>query len=377
MSRTLKLALLLAAALVSRAEAQGSAFSLRGLGWVARPVSARSAGAAGSLAMFDPMMSLNPAALARWRSVAGYAVGVPTKRHFEGPGGEADLQTARFPLFGFAAPLPSRLVVGVSISDFLDRGYTLTREDSVLVRGVYEPFTDAGRSIGGATDLALGVGYRRSASLSLGAAFHYYLGSTRLTSQRVWENRAFNDILLASNTDFRGFGFGVGLLATTSRVELAASARLNGSLLSENTSGSEAKTKLPMELNGGLRWQVVPGVFLNGTAQYQNWSRADAELKAANEEGARNTLGISIGAEVQSVTLMAIRTPLRIGYRTRQLPFPNLGDDLDENAFSIGMGFNFARDRTTLDLAFERGKRSAGPSSETFTSVFVGLTVRP
>lgn len=366
-----------AALLASEARAQGSGFALRGLGWVGRPVSGRSAGAAGSLSMFDPQMVANPAALTRWRATTGFAVGVPTRRTFTGPAGDAELTTARFPLIGFAAPLPPRLIIGVAFADYLDRSFTITREDSVLLRGQYESYTDAGRSLGGVTNLALTVGHRTSPNLSLGAAFHYYMGSTRLAAQRLWENTDFADVGLASTTDFRGFGLGLGFIATMRRLEIAGSGRLNGKLLSENTGETEARTPLPLELNGGLRAEVVPGIFLNGAVQYLSWSRADQALKDAGEDGARNTLGISVGAEVQSVTLAAVRTPLRLGYRWRQLPFSNLNDELNETAFSVGVGFNFARDRSTFDLAVERGNREAGTSKETFTSLFVGLTVRP
>lgn len=375
--RRAALAVMCLCALADSAVAQGSAFALRGLGWVGRPVSGRSAGAGGSLAMFDPQMSLNPAALERWRSVAGFAVGAPTTRRFEGPAGDAKLETARFPLIGFAAPLPPRLVVGFSFSDYLDRTFTITRRDSLLLRDSIESFTDAGRSIGGVTNLTLGLGYRVNNRVSIGGAFHYYGGSTRLTTQRVWDNVVFQDVLLNSTTDFRGFGFGAGILVAGSRYEVGVSGRLNGSLLSENSSGTESRTPLPTDFNAGLRLELVPGVFVNGTLQYQGWARADAELRAANEEGARNTIAIGVGAEIQRITLGAIRTPLRFGYRMRQLPFPSLGADLDERAGSLGLGFNFARDRTTLALAVEKGSREAGSSKESFTSLFVGLTVRP
>jgi hypothetical protein len=54
-----------------------------------------------------------------------------------------------------------------------------------------------------------------------------------------------------------------------------------------------------------------------------------------------------------------------------------VGSDLGESAFGGGVGLNFAGDRATVDIALERGKRSAGPARESFTTVFVGLTVRP
>ena len=78
-----------------------------------------------------------------------------------------------------------------------------------------------------------------------------------------------------------------------------------------------------------------------------------------------------------NVSLLNLHTPLRLGYRWRQLPFESLGQGIDESALSGGVGFSFARDRTTLDLGFEHGNRKTGAEQETFTSAFVGITVRP
>ncbi len=362
----------------SRADAQGSAFALRGLGWPGRPVSARTGGTAGATGMFDPEMAMNPASLARWRSVAGWAVAVPTVRSFTGPGGDADLRTTRFPMFGFASVVRSRLAVSVSFSDYLDRTYTIEQRDSIVLRGQVERYRDAGRSIGGVSDLMIGGGYRLSRSVGVGLAYHYYLGSTRLAAQRAWDNfGVYEDVTIASNTDFRGMGVGAGVIASSRRVEAAVSARLNGTLRSENSTGTRAETPLPHEVGGGLRWELAPGVFANASGQWQGWSRADADLRAAGQEGARDTWSLGVGAEVLSTRLLRVRTPLRLGYRWRQLPFPSMGADLDERAVSGGLGLSLAGDRTTFDLSAERGSRSAGSSKETFTTVFVGLTVRP
>ena len=52
--------------------AQGSVFSIRGLGFEGRPVSARAAGSGGALDMFDPQMVSNPAALTLAKPLAPY-----------------------------------------------------------------------------------------------------------------------------------------------------------------------------------------------------------------------------------------------------------------------------------------------------------------
>ena len=368
---------LVSMATASAASAQGSVFALRGLGWAGRPVSARTAGTAGALSMFDPTMSLNPSALARWRSVAAWAVGAPTQRTFAGPTGTVELQTVRFPLIGFAAVLPRRGAIGLSISDYLDRTWTLTERDSFVLRGDTEGYTDAGRSIGGVSDLTLGIGYQVRENVFVGLGLHYYLGSTRLLAQRAFDNRAYNDILETSLTDYRGAGIAAGITASRGKLDFAASARLNGRLRSANLTDLVAYTPLPVQLAIGLRLQAVPGVYLAGQAQWDGWSRANAALTAGGGEQALDVWTFSVGAEVPRFALLKFTTPLRIGYRSRQLPFTSLGEAINEWAVSGGIGMSLARDRTTIDLAIESGSRAAGTSSESFKSIFIGLTVRP
>lgn len=376
-ARPALLGMILLAAWATRATAQGSVFSFRGLGWAGRPVSARTAGTAGALAMFDPTMSLNPAALARWRSLAAWGVSAPTQRSYEGPSGTADQQSVRFPLMGFATVLQGRAAFGFSVSDYLDRTWTVSTRDSTQLRGATEPFTDAARSVGGVSDMALGAGYRVSDQLHLGVAFHYYLGSTRLTAQRVFDNTNYTDILEQSLTDYRGAGLGAGLNWASAKVDIALSGRVNGNLRSANTGGSVTHVPLPAQFAAGLRVQPVRGVYLAGSASYDGWGRASTQLTAAGLEQARNVWSLSAGAEVPTVTLIKFRTPLRVGYRWRQLPFTSQGDPLNEWAVSGGIGFSLAREHTLIDVGAETGAREAGPARETFTSIFVGLTVRP
>jgi hypothetical protein len=375
--RSAAFALLLALATTSRAHAQGSVFAFRGLGWAGRPVSARTAGTAGALAMFDPMMSLNPAALARWRSVAGWAVSAPSTTSYLGPTGAAEVKTVRFPLLGFAAVLPRQGVIGLSVSDYLDRTWTVIQRDSFVIRGDTEGFTDAGRSVGGVSDMALGVGYRLRDNLFVGFGLHYYLGSVRLAAQRVFDNTIYTDILEASATDFRGGGVSAGISASHGKLDFAASGRLNSRLRSANSSGSVVHTPLPAQLAFGLRLQPVPGVFLAGNAVWDGWGRANAVLTAGGGEQAQDVWALSVGADVQRVKLIKFSVPVRLGYRWRQLPFTSLGAPISEWAVSGGIGFSLARDRTSIDVAVESGSRSAGPATERFKSLFFALTVRP
>ena len=360
------------------AAAQGSAFALRGLGWAGRPVSARSAGMAGAMAAMDPEMNVNPAALGRWRSVAGWAVAAPTRREFEGTRGPVENQTVRFPLIGFATSTPYKVSIGFSFSDYLDRTYQIRVRDTLDINGKLEPYQDAARSVGGISDIQLGAGWRLRPTILLGAGLHYYVGSVRLTAQRVFDNAAYLDILEVAITEYRGMGIAVGaLLQPLPSLDIALSGRYNGSLRAENTSGQIARVPLAHEASVGVRYQLVPGIQLAGTAQWAGWSRADGDLATSGGDGARNTWAVSAGAEVPRVTLIRLRTALRGGYRWRQLPFLSLGQTVDEQAWSVGFGFSLAQDRANVDIAVDKGSRAAGATEERFETLFAGLTIRP
>ena len=240
--------------------------------------------------------------------------------------------------------------------------------------------------------MALGAGYRVTDDVMIGAAFHYYLGSSRLTSQRVFcdsirtlgppaecgvPNLLYAQVGEQSITDYHGIGGAVGIIVTRGRVDLAASGRLNGRLRSGNSGGQTAMTQLPAQLNVGVRVAAVPGIYLSGAAAYAGWGAANSSLLAAGKDGARDTWAVGAGAEVLSTSIFKVRMPLRLGYRWRQLPFLSLGQGINEWAASGGLGFSLAHDRTTLDFAYEHGRRTAGAERETFSTLFAGLTVRP
>ncbi len=321
---------------------------------------------------------MNPAALGRWRSVAGWAVAAPTTREFDGVRGPVENETVRFPLIGFATAVRSRLSVGFSFSDYLDRTYRVDVRDTMVINGTPEPYQDAARSLGGVSDVQLGVGYRLRPNLLVGAGFHYYLGSVRLTAERVFDNAAYLDITENGITDYRGMGLAAGFIFEPSpALDIGVSGRINGKLRAEDMRERDVVyVPLPHEAAVGVRLQVVPGISVAGTAQWAGWSGANDALPQASG-GSRDTWALSGGLEIQRVTLIRLRTPLRAGYRYRQLPFLSLGENVDEQAWSVGFGFAFAQERANLDFAVDKGTRVAGTTEERFTTGFVGLTIRP
>lgn len=358
--------------------ADDSVFGIRGLGILGRPHSAQSAAAGGGFALFDAAGGVNPAALSRWRGVAGWAVGSPSRRRVETTGGEASLTSTRFPVIGFSTVVGQRLIVGVTISDYLDRTWSVRNVDTLTLRGSPVQVTDQSKSVGGMSDLRLATAYRVSPTLALGMGIHALTGSTRLEVTREFEDATYQTYRDLAVTDFSGVGFSAGVLATfRPTLVLGGSLRFNSSLRAKSTSGQRANVALPIELGFGAHYTPVPGVVVASSVGYATWSRAADDLAAAGEARSRNVWSLGAGVDVEMIRAGATRVPLRLGYRWRQLPFPVSGAALGEHAFSAGFGFNMAGGRTTLDAGLERGTRAAGAQSETFTTGFVGLTVRP
>ena len=362
----------------SRAAADDSVLGIRGLGILGRPVSARTAATGGAFAVFDAQALLNPAALGQLQGVSGWAVGVPSRRRVVVGGDAATLQSTRFPLFGFGTVFSRRLVIGVGIGDYLDRTWSVRRTDTVTLRGTPVPVEDVSRSVGGVSDLRLAGAYRLSPRVTLGAAVHALSGSTRLTVTRDFAPAIYEDFSDVAVTDFTGLGASVGVLAAVrSNLGVGASLRAGTKLKASSSAGPRARVSLPLELAAGARYAPVPGVNLAGTVAYAGWGRAAGDLVAAGEARSRDVWSVGAGLDVERLDLGVVRLPLRLGYRWRQLPFPIDGFRLGEHAIAGGFGFTMAGGRTSVDVGVERGARTAGAQRETFTTGWLGVTVRP
>ena len=358
--------------------ADDSVFGIRGLGLLARPVSARSAGAGGAFSLFDPAGSLNPASLGRWRTMVGWAVGVPTRRSYTGTAGDATLTSTRFPLFGFATIPGRKLVIGMTVSEYLNRTWGVRDSLTVNLGGADQPAIDLKSSVGGVTDLRFGAAYHVSTRVDVGVAFHALAGSTRSTVVRDFSDSSYTDFGDIAVTDYTGRGLSFGVNAELiPRLLVSGSVRINSALTARTTDGERARVSLPTELSFGVLGSPLRGVSLAVSAGYAKWSSAADDLAATGEERSRDVWNVSVGTEFDTFRRGAARVPVRLGYRWRQLPFPVQGATITESAFSGGFAIDLAGGRTTLDLAVERGSRAVGAQRERFTSGFIGVILRP
>jgi len=378
----LVLAAVAALAAASRAAAQDSVFGIRGLGFLDRSVSARSVAVGDALAPFDPEAALNPAALAAWRSTSGWAVGSGGNRTFDAGTGTSSLSATRFPVIGFAGVIGPRVVLGVTVSDFLDRNWSVQQTDTVSPRGTPVVASDQTRSLGGVSDVRVAMAYKMS-SVTFGVGLHVLTGSTVTTIDRQFpSDSSYAAYRQQQNTSYGGVGLSFGVLATpVAKVLAAASVRFSGRLKA-TTSDASATVPLPVELHLGTYYQPLTGVVIAATVGHAGWGTAADALQAAGQEGSRDVWNAGFGVEAALLRMGRSLVPLRLGYRWRQLPFPipsapGVTSPLSEHAVTGGFGFDTAGGRATVDLGLESGSRAAGGLTERFTTLTVGLVIRP
>lgn len=377
--RVLVSAALLASLAIPSAAAADSVFGIRGLGLLGRSLSGRAAATGGAFSLFDAASPLNPSALGQWLSTAGWGVGAASSRSFSNGLASAKLGSTRFPLFGFAVPAGPRIVVAVSVSDYLDRTWSVSStRDSTLRDTTTSTLTDVANSTGGVTDLRLGAAYRVTPSFVVGIGIHRLVGSTQLSVERSFSDSAFIAYKDVATTDFSGLGVSLGGQGRLSdHLALAGTVRLNGRLTAKADDGATARVAMPVEFSGGAMFAPARGVAFAATVGYQTWSRSAGDLVAAGQDRSQSVWNVSVGSEIDLFNFMGQRVPVRLGYRWRQLPFPVAGSWLSEHAISGGLGLTLAGGRATMDMGVDIGSRTAGGASEKFTSAFVGVIVRP
>jgi len=355
-----------------------SVFGIRGLGLLGRPVSARAAATGGAFGLFDPATPLNPAALGLWRVTSGWAVGAATQRRFDDGTASASLGSTRFPLFGFASPVGRRLVLAVTVGEYLDRTWATRDSGVTTLRDTAVSFVDQARSVGGVSDLRLGAAYRASDRLLVGIGLHALAGSTNLTVTRTFSSVAFTNFSDLAVTDFTGTGLSVGAqMRVSSKFVVSGMARVNSRLKAASTAGATVRVAMPYEIAGAVALSPAAGISLSASVGLQTWARAAGSLEAAGQPRSRDVRNVSVGGEVDRLRLGGRTVPVRFGYRWRELPFPLDGASLAEHALGGGLGLTLAGGRATVDLGLEVGDRAAGAVHERFTAGYVGVIVRP
>src|SRR5207247_1905608 len=190
--RVALLAVLLAGYPAIGLSAQDSEYGIRGLGTPGRWESVRARSTGGAFGPFDPLSPLMEAQLADVGHLTGGAMTAASYRDAETGGATTALRETRFPLLQLAGPIGTRFALGGGFTTYLDRSWDVTLRDSVVLRGVNQPYTDELTSNGSVADLRLAAASRLSPRLALGAAVHVLSGSTRETAERRFDDTTYS-----------------------------------------------------------------------------------------------------------------------------------------------------------------------------------------
>lgn len=379
--------LLLVTGAVRPAAGQSSQFGSRGLGLPARPYSAHSLGLGGGLALFDAESGVNPAALGALRMLQAGGVSASSWRSSHSPTGNAPGRDTRYPLFQAAGPIATselgvvRLVAGVSLSAYSDRNFSLASRDSLLVRDELLEVRDTLVSLGGLSDLRLGLAWNLSPALTVGGGLHLISGSARIRSVRVLMSDDYHSVTEVAELSYLSYGASFGIQAqVTSRLALAGIARLDTPARMERDTTRIRNLDLPLTLGAGAEFAAHTRLRFAGHLLYRGWGRADATIKELGGIGARNSTEMAGGLEWATTSRSVTRWPLRLGVHHTTLPFPlQSAGQGRETGIAIGTGSHIGLGgRASFNAALERIWRSEGAQfRERAFQLTAGITIRP
>lgn len=347
--------------------AQDSQFGIRGLGTPGKLESVRARTTGGAFAPFDAFSPLTDAVLADVRRMSASFTSGASWRSVDASGVQSSLRGTRFPAMVIAGPVTRRIVVGGGFSTYLDRSFGVVIHDTIDLRGVQQPITDAITSDGAIADLRIAVAARLHNRLALGLGLHRITGSTRVNATRSFADTAnYRTSTARDEVAYGATGGSASLLFdVTSDLRVAGWFRTDSRLRADVGGHTVAENDLPLMYGTGLQWRAGAQASLAGSLTWRNWG---AVQSIAN---AHDTFNWSVGAEIGSPA-----SPFRLGLRGGQLPF-GVGKTPTEVGYSAGLGRQFSGGRGRLDIGLERLQRSGTGLNERVWTFLLGLTVRP
>jgi hypothetical protein len=350
-----------------RLAAQDSQFGIRGLGTPGKLESVRARTTGGAFAPFDAFSPLTDAVLADVRRMSASFTSGTSWRSVDASGVQSSLRGTRFPAMVIAGPVTRRIVVGGGFSTYLDRSFGVVIQDTIDLRGVQQPITDAITSDGAIADLRIAVAARLHRRLALGLGLHRITGSTRVNATRSFADTAnYRTSTARDEVAYGATGGSASLLFdVTSDLRVAGWFRTDSRLRADVGGRTVAENDLPLTYGTGLQWRAGAQASVAGSLTWRNWG---AVQSIAN---AHDTFNWSVGAEIGSPG-----SPFRFGLRGGQLPF-GVGKTPTEVGYSAGLGRQFSGGRGRLDIGLERLQRSGTGLNERVWTFLLGLTVRP
>jgi hypothetical protein len=367
----------LVALLPSAARAQGN-LSTQGFGYPAGVLSTRALGTGGAIGEIDPLSSSNPAAISAFGGAALYFQADPESRTLHIGSGTESARIARYPLIAASIPLTESFMLGLSVSNLLDRSFETSTRRSQILGDSAVLSTTAFKSDGAMADLRLGLAWAPVSWLRLGAGVHAITGDNRVRNTQVFDDTLrFASLVDTATVGYTGSAVSGGFEAIIARAfSVAGSYRRGGGLSLQRGDTTLSRAYVPDHLGMSIAFLGIRGSSIAVRTSKDTWSR----MAGLGSSSIRITDGwdTSVGADMLGPRVGARSFQFRAGARWRTLPFGTATSSVAEKSYSIGTGTSFARGRATLDFAGIRAMRTADAGlSETANTLSVGVTVRP
>ena len=251
--------------------------STQGFGYPPGQLSTASLGSAGALSEFDPVSTLNPAAVADWGRAGLHFQTDPEFRTVTSPGGIDHTTTLRFPLLVAGLPITSSFAMALSFSTLLDRTWETRVADTVAVGDTMLLASNDFKSTGGIEDLGIAAGWAPSSALRLGLGLHFFTGQNQITVTQTFPTILGTNPISktapfgqADLYNYSGFGVSAGIeLRPTQTLAFAASGRFGGQLLLRRRDTTETTGTVPPRLGAGIRFDGIRGIQIGLNADWE------------------------------------------------------------------------------------------------------------
>lgn len=370
-----------ALALPAALGAQGTISTL-GFGYPAGQLSTRALGAGGALGEIDPLSVSNPASILGFTGSALYFQAEPEYRTLTVGSQTERTNLARFPLIAASIPVTPTIMIGLSVSNLLDRTFETQSRGQQTVGDSVVLTTTSFKSDGAIGDLRLAVGWLPRSWLRVGVGAHAISGDNRIRNTQVFDDSTrFARLVDTATVGYTGnaYSAGVEVLAGKSW-SLAASYRYGGHLSLKRGDTTLSNANVPNRIGLSAAYLGLPGTTLAVRTSKDEWSRM--RLLGSSALRITDAWDTSVGADVLGPRFAGRAIQLRGGARRRTLPFGLPSSAVKENSYSFGLGALAGRGRAAFDLAAIRASRStsgttSGTLSESAWTMSLGVTVRP
>lgn len=370
-----RLATVLLTLLPAVLSAQGS-LGNQGFGYPLGGLSGAAAALAGSNGEIDPNSTINPAAITRSTRFSVMLRFEPEFRETTIGASSVPSTVMRFPAFQVTGGL-GRWVGSAGVSTMLDRSWRNQYVDTISIGG--EPTVSQLQigSEGAMSDARVAVGYVVNPRLQVGVALHALTGENRtLFLRRFTPASGVSAVTQNNSFGFTGTAVSVGVVAEPlSNFLLAASARLGRDMSLELLGDELSSAKVPSRFGLGLTYFGIGGLSVYGRVDQTNWT--DMEGLGSDSLSIADATELSAGLDAVGPRLFGTNTSLRVGIRSRTLPFGVGGNTVDESGYAFGIGLPLARGRAQIDIGAQRMTRSIPGADEQAWHLSLGFGIRP